>query len=116
MGIFYMLADLFVSLGIISFIVKPFGFIAPNVLTSGIAEGLIEMTRGCYVLSKSALTEILVIPALTGIITVGGLSVTLQSMTFLKEIGIKTSFYIATKTTQTLIAVTLSFIFTLIFF
>ena len=115
-GIFYMLADLFVSLGIISFIVKPFGFIAPNVLTSGIAEGLIEMTRGCYVLSKSALTEILVIPALTGIITVGGLSVTLQSMTFLKEIGIKTSFYIATKTTQTLIAVTLSFIFTLIFF
>lgn len=115
-GIFYMLADLFVSIGVISFITAPLNAFAPNALTNGVAEGLIEMTRGCYVLSTSGLSSALTVPALTGIITVGGLSVTLQSMTFLKEIGIKTSFYILTKLTQTIIAVALALVLTLIFF
>ena len=115
-GIFYMLADLFVSTGIISFITKPLNSFVPSALSSGIAEGLIEMTRGCFILSTSNLPVILIAPALCGIITVGGLSVTLQSMTFLKEIGIKTSFYLLTKLTQTIIAVAISLILTLIFF
>lgn len=85
----------------------------PPILSS-ILYGGIEMTRGTIFASKIMPLPLSVAIA-TAICTFGGLSVTLQSYSFLSSCGICFSDYIVRKLTQTAFAFVISLIFSLIF-
>lgn len=65
---------------------------------------LIEMTRGIMMLSNTSLPLLVTVPIACGIVSFGGLCVTLQSVTFLSKAKVKTGFYLLTKTTQAIIS------------
>lgn len=69
----------------------------------GVLTGLVEVTRGCLTLSLSGGALYIIVPAAAALISFGGASVTLQSLTFLSKCGIKTPYYLLTKTTQALV-------------
>ncbi len=72
-------------------------------LCQGTLTGLIEITRGSYVLAASGQGLRKTVPVLAGIISFGGLSVTVQSMTFLSNAGIKPGYYLITKLSQAIV-------------
>ena len=79
-----------------------------------IVLGLTEITRGNLELSSLFATNPrIVVILLCGIISFGGLSVTLQSMTYLSKCGITTKFYLLQKLTHCLIATFLAVVITL---
>ncbi len=92
LSIFEILATLFGKIGI------------PNTLTYSFAMGLVEVTRGALTISTADLSLLLTIPTLSFIVTFGGLSVTLQSLTFLQSCNISAFYYLKTKLTQAIIA------------
>lgn len=94
----------------INFVLNIFN-ISPE-FSKGIVLGFLEITRGCLEFSSiSTLSPKLAAIFACTIISFGGLSVTLQSMAFLKKCNIKTSTFLLQKTTHALIAFVLSFVF-----
>lgn len=91
---------------LINFVLSPFN-ISPG---TAISEGLIEVTRGCVDLSSLCLKPIYYIPITTGLVSFGGLSIHLQSFTFLQECDIKYKFFFLTKLTHLIISVLVSLI------
>lgn len=87
-------------------ILKPIGLTPLG--TTSITNGIIEMTKGCLLLSQSSISTTLIIPIATAIITFGGLSIHMQSLTFLKKIEIKTSFYFIQKLTHVIFSTFIS--------
>ena len=83
---------------------------------SPIIGGIVEVTNGCVALSgvSGNLRAICVI--LTCLTSFGGLSIHLQSQMFASKCGIKYSYFLKTKTTQTMISLVLSLIACFIFF
>jgi len=114
-AIFYMLADVLSAFGIIKILSAPLSLFLPETLAQNIVEGLVEMTRGCNKIAQSGISLSFAVPAMTALITFGGLSVTLQSLTFLKETQIRVSYYLLTKLTQTAISVAVAILLTLLF-
>ena len=115
----YLLIDIFYNFGIINFI----GDFIDNVLLFGkgnfgqyIASGILEVTRGCLELSQSSISITAKTIIASGLTAFGGLSVHLQSMGFLSQIGIKYSYFFKTKIAHTVITVVLSYVFCLIIF
>ncbi len=108
-AIFYTCATMLQDVGVISAISKllNLGF-KDESLSTGLAFGLVEMTGGCLILSKS--TSFLKFPIICAVISFGGLSVSLQSMTFLETCGIKPMHYLLSKITQSILAFILCFI------
>lgn len=84
-------------------------FHVPTETSFGVVSGLVEITRGCYELCSCNDSFWAIIFA-TGVISWGGFSTHLQSLTFLKECKIKTSIYFCQKLSQSLISMTLCFI------
>ncbi|MFI3228911.1 MAG: hypothetical protein R3Y23_01935 [Bacillota bacterium] len=86
----------------------------PTALTESLAMGIVEVTRGALTISTSNLPLIISVPTLTFIVTFGGLSITIQSLTFLQSCNITAGYYLKTKITQaiiaTLIAIPLAFL------
>ena len=64
-----------------------------------------EITKGCYEVSISNLTDNLKTIICTGIITFGGFCIHSQAMTFLKECNISYKFFLKQKISQTIIAI-----------
>lgn len=113
--IFNLLLDTMQNTGIIPGIAKIFAFLGvPNRITSGVAGGLVEMTKGCLMLSTTGFPILIILPLCEFIITFGGLSVTLQSMTFLSETKISPAFYLLNKFTQGILCSLICLIITLI--
>lgn len=111
--IFYMCATMIEDIGIMSIISSLLTKIINNeTIASGLVFGSIEMTGGCLMLSKS--TSILTLPSICTLISFGGLSVTLQSMTFLESCGISPFRYLLTKFTQAIIAFCMTLIVVMI--
>ena len=81
-----------------------------------IAEGIIEVTRGCVDLSSLNLKPIFYIPIVSGLVSFGGLSIHLQSFSFLQECDIKYKFFLLTKLTHLFISVFVSLILYLIIY
>ena len=76
-----------------------------------IVLGITEITRGCLELSSLFLAyPKLVFIISCGLISFGGISVMLQSMTYLSKCGISTKTYFLQKTTQTTITMLIAFI------
>ncbi len=105
--IFYAVAHILTDLGVVKLIAKTLSIALDENVASGIAFGLIEMTGGCLMLSNCS--SIFRLPAICAIISFGGLSVTLQSMTFLEKANVRPFRYILAKITQSIIAFLLTF-------
>lgn len=86
-----------------------------NVL-EGIVYGLVEITNGVNIISQSNLKIKDIIVIITTIISFGGLSVYMQSMTFLGKAKISGKYFLLTKITHALIAYVVSSILVAIFY
>ena len=114
-AIFSMVIDVALDLKIIDFfanLIKPvlklFG--VDTSISSSVIISLIEITRGCQSFAKSGADIKIILPFVAGLLSFGGLSITFQSLTFLRQCKVKTIFYFLTKSTQAI----LSFVITLI--
>ena len=97
---------------VIDFVLKPFNI----EVGKQIATGLIEVTRGCVDISILNLKPTLYIPIITGLVSFGGLSIHLQSYTFLQNCKIKYSYFLLTKVTHSILSVLISLIFCFIIY
>lgn len=111
-AVFYMVAIMLKDIGFIDIISTLFRPLLGEV-SDGFAFGLIEMTGGCIALSQT--NSPLTLPAICAVISFGGLSVALQSITFLGECGIKSRHYFTSKITQSIIAFLLTYLVCLVF-
>ena len=82
---------------------------------SSILAGLVEITKGCLDISSS-LSGILSVVACTFVITFGGLSTIMQSLTMLDKIKMPASLFTLQKFTHALLATLISVILCFIFF
>ena len=90
-------------------------FNIPSRLSEGFLFGLIEMTRGCKILSGLSLPVRILLPACSFLLTFGGFSVTFQSLTYLSKIKISPAYYLLTKSTQGILSSIFSFLLCLLF-
>lgn len=74
-----------------------------NVVSKGVVYGLLEITKGVDVLSKSSIPIKDMIVPISVVVSFGGLSIFVQSMTFLGRVGISGRFYLTTKVSQAII-------------
>ena len=104
-AIFYMVSDMLSDVGLIKLLSSALSFVGVDIrLGNGIFTGLIEITKGSLLLSKTGLAAKIVVPTIALIITFGGLSVTLQSMTYLNKCKISPFFYLLFKSVQGILA------------
>lgn len=107
--IFGLIADVLDDSGVIDMItdviMKVFAFVPlrRDIVRAAII-GTIEVTRGCRALAQSGITAIAALPLLSAMLAWGGLSVAMQSLSFLSDCGIKTGYFLLTKFTQCLIS------------
>ena len=78
-------------------------FKIPADVASATVISFIEITRGCQAFSQIGADMKIILPFVAGLLSFGGLSITFQSLTFLKNCKIKTPFYFLTKLTQAII-------------
>lgn len=102
------------DLGIFTLTTIIFGNNDFSAITNGTIKGLFEMTGGIIYLSQLHISEKIIIPLTTFIISFGGLSILLQTVTTLSNTEVKTRKILLTKFTQailsTLICIPLVFI------
>ena len=82
-----------------SFLLAPFG---AESAASGLAQGLLEATRGCA--AVAAQPNVLSLPVCAFLTTFGGACILAQQLGYLKKAGVKTPFFIGMKALQGLIA------------
>ncbi len=87
----------------------------PSRAAKGFIFGLIEMTRGCKMISSLALPLLFRLPCCSFLLTFGGLSVTFQSLTYLSKIKISPAYYLLTKLTQGILSALFAFLLCLLF-
>ena len=113
-----MAADAFSNLKILDALSAPFGLISETAagIFRSVVISAVEMTRGCLEIEKTAASLPLKIALASFAVSFGGLSVTLQSVTFLSKCKIKAGFYLLSKTTQGLIGFLIGFAAGYLFF
>jgi len=116
--IFYLIAEIFESLKIISFLsnslyfaTKIFNFSLSD--CKGLLYGFLEVTRGCKSLSASS--TFLSIALCSGVISFSGISIMMQSMAFLKNTKIKMHSFVLTKLVHMILSIFICFIILIIF-
>lgn len=118
-SIFYMFIDMAYDLKLldgISFVFKKLFLlikINPS-LAEGVSSGLIEMTRGCKEIASLG-NNFYSLVGCTGLISFGGLSIILQSLTFLSGTKLKAGYFILLKSCQSIISMGIAIILGLIF-
>ena len=85
-------------------------------LVSSFLCGCIEITKGCIELSILPISSKIILPICSFVITFGGFSTIMQSITLLKKVKLKTSLFTLFKFTQALISSALTFAICLIVF
>lgn len=97
--IFFLLADILTNIGILNPIIcaldKILSVFNINNLSSGIVGGILEVTRGCKILSQQH--NIYSVCFACSSISFSGFSIILQSMSFLKKCKIKAPYFILVK-------------------
>lgn len=104
------IADDFKIIDGLSFLLaKPLAlFNVPQEVAKASVMSLIEITRGCQAFAQSGVDIKIILPFIAGLLSFGGLSITFQSLTFLRNCKIKTSFYFLVKLTQAILTFLLS--------
>ncbi len=82
-------------------------FISDILRAEALAIGCVEITKGAQLLCSLPNKKDIIV-SLSTIISFGGVSVMVQSMTFLRAIGIKTSYYLLTKISQAILTYAVS--------
>lgn len=109
------LVTFFYDVQLINIIAKLFSLLGfENDLVEGCVVGVIEITKGVSVLSSCPIRNIIV--PLTTLVSFGGVSVMLQSMSFLKPIGITFRYYLTTKISQAMLGYLISSILVILLY
>lgn len=110
--VFNLICDVILNIGIMDFIIS----IIPinKVVIEGVLLSIIEVTRGSMIIGKSGIDLIQKTALICGAVTFGGLSIIIQSTTFLEIAGIKIHKFIFIKSTQCIIAYTIALILSMI--
>lgn len=104
-AIFNMVLDILTDFSIIGVFAKLLSFTTLDYnIGVGLISSLIEITKGCLIMSTTGFSLKLIVPLCAFAITFGGLSITLQSMTFLAKCKIKPAFYLLSKLTQAVLS------------
>ena len=114
-ALFNMLAEILKGSGIFDFLVSSLDkipFFKDNGVSEGLVYGLFEMTKGCLTLSRAG--NLSSVAFSSGIIAFGGLSVVIQSVTFLSPCGVSFASFLVRKITQALLAFGICYLFLLI--
>ena len=119
-AIFFILIDVLFNCGLLSFLSLGISKIAslvglPETISTGLASGLFEVTRGCLDLSKSGIALNIITPFACALISWGGLSIHFQALTFLNKCKIKKRVYFLQKFTQSIISGIVCFVGVLLF-
>ncbi len=102
--VFYVLADIAENNDLLFPVRKIVEFITGSTeLSKAFSYGLIECTRGCKMLANCGLSTYSLTFA-SMLIAFGGVSVLVQSISFLKKAGVKISYFLSAKAVQTLLA------------
>lgn len=107
-AIFSMVIDVALDLKIVDFLASVISpvltlFGVPAQTAQPIILSFIEITRGCQAFAQSGVKIKTILPFIAGLLSFGGLSITFQSLTFLRQCKISTPYYFLTKTTQAII-------------
>jgi sporulation integral membrane protein YlbJ len=119
-AIFFMIIDLANSLNLLApinyvlqLILSPFGV---NLETAkAISSGIIEISKGCNMLSQLSLSPVLLTTLASFVISFGGLSVFCQSITFLSKCKVNMGFYLLQKFTHGLLSAGVTFVLSMLF-
>lgn len=104
-AIFNMVLDVAFDIGLIRILAKGLTYVGVDIrLGEGLFAGLVEITKGSLILSNSGLSMKKVAPLIAFVITSGGLSVTMQSVTYVAKCKISPVFYLVFKALQGTIA------------
>ncbi len=112
-AIFSMIIDIAIDLKIVDglafLLAKPLSLfnLSPQIAEATIIS-FIEITRGCQTFAQSGVSIKIILPFIAGLLSFGGLSITFQSLTFLKSCKVKTSYYMLVKLTQAIITFVIS--------
>lgn len=111
-AVFYMFIDMLYDLKVLKGLSSVFGKIfsllhLPVSVSNGFASGIVEMTRGLFEIKNVDNLKIKLIMS-SGLISFGGLSVFIQSMTFLNGTRINALYLLKIKCVQTLISIIIS--------
>ncbi len=98
-SIFFLLAQMLMDIGLLSMLSnladKIFALFGINGVGGGFVGGLLEVTRGCKLLSSSA--SIGSVCLACWVISFSGMSIIMQSMNFLHKVNIKLGYFVAIK-------------------
>lgn len=119
-SIFYMFIDMLYDLNLLKCVASLFESIFKLLkinsnISQSIASGIIEITRGLFEL-KHIENQTLKLIIASGIISFGGLSIFIQSMTFLAKTKIKASHFFKVKCLQCVTSIIIAWIYAKIFF
>lgn len=110
--IFFLLADILADIGILKAITHAIEFLLSKVgiqnVSFGVASGLLEVTRGCKILSANP--SIWSVCFTCAAISFSGLCIILQSMSFLNKCKIKARYFIGIKCVHAILAFVICFI------
>lgn len=113
-AIFSMVIDFLIDIKVISTLTNVLNMLGcPREVANGILISLIEVTRGLYIISQSGLSVQILLPFICALISFGGLSITMQSITFLSKCKVTAWRYLAIKLTQAVISFIICYIFCL---
>lgn len=112
--VFNIICDVLINTGIIE---KLSVFVSPlfSNASEGVLLSIIEVTRGSVIIGKSDVSIISKTATIAAAVTFGGLSIIIQSITFLEKTGIKPLSFIMIKLTQCIIAYVIAYILAIIF-
>ncbi len=115
-ALFYLIGDIMSDIGVVDFFAGILSKFLPLVgIDGGMARGIVfslfEVTRGAIEISAAANLDLKqIVPVITFLISLGGLSITFQSLTYLKNAKISFPFYFLTKLTHAVIASLVAFL------
>lgn len=117
-AIFSMIADVMTDIGVVAALASPVASLYRAVgwepgMAQGTVLGFIEITRGCLSISQCGADIKTALPVVAGLLSFGGISVSLQSLTFLGNCKVRPLYYLATKTSQALISFALALLVSL---
>ena len=115
--IFGMAADAMYNTGLITALAKPLSRLMPGgslPLAEGFLIGLAEVTRGAAYIAGAGVDVYSALPCLSFILAFGGLSIILQSLSFLSACGISAGKFLRMKFTQSFIALLFAQLFAIV--
>ena len=116
--IFYIIIDILIDTNIISFLSYGLDFLLSSLnikIGESVFSGIIEVTRGCLILSQSNASNLIKCVTGAGLISFGGFSIHFQALAFLNDCKIDTKFYFIQKITHTIFTIIIALLLGIIF-